>query len=108
MKLLKNKFFVTVVALAIVLSVIPTVLSLTGHTDILRSGLSVVATPFRAAFNWAADGIIGFGEYFSGVDSLIEENDRLRAELEKYQDAAARAELYEGENETAEEATEAL
>ena len=98
MKLLKNKFFVTVVALAIVLSVIPTVLSLTGHTDILRSGLSVVATPFRAAFNWAADGIIGFGEYFSGVDSLIEENDRLRAELEKYQDAAARAELYEGEN----------
>jgi len=97
-KLLKNKFFVTVVALAIVLSVIPTVLSLTGHTDILRTGLSVVAKPFRAAFNWVADGITGFGEYFSGVDALIEENERLRAELEKYQDDAARAELAEGEN----------
>lgn len=98
MKLLKNKFFITVVAVAIVLSVVPTVLSLTGHTDLVRSGLSVIATPFRAVFNWAADGIKGFGAYFSGVDALIEENERLRAELELYRDAAARAELAEGEN----------
>ena len=87
----------TVVAFAIVLSVIPTVLSITGHTDVLRSGLSLTAKPFRAAFNWVADGIAGFGRYFSGVDDLIEENERLRAELEKYQDAAARAELSESE-----------
>jgi len=97
-KLLKNKFFVTVVAIAIVLSVIPTVLSITGHTDILRTGISVVAKPFRAAFNWVADGVTGFGKYFSGVNALIEENERLRAELETYRDAAARAELAEGEN----------
>ena len=99
MKLLKNKFFVTVVAIAIALSAFSTVLSLTGHTDIVRSGLSLAATPFRAAFNWVSDGVLGFGRYFSGVDTLIEENERLRAELEKYKDAAARAELAEGENE---------
>ena len=98
MNLLKNKFFIIVVAVAIVLSVVPTVLSLTGNSDLLRSGLSLAATPFRAAFNWIADGVAGFGRYFSGVDALIEENERLRAELEEYKDAAARAELAEGEN----------
>lgn len=99
MKLLKNKFFVCVIAVAIVLSVVPTVLSLTGHTDLLASGISAVASPFRAAFNFAADGIAGFGEYFKSIDTLIEENKSLREQLEAYKSAAARAELAEGENE---------
>ncbi len=99
MKLLKNKFFVCVIAVAIVLSVVPTVLSLTGHTDLLASGISAIASPFRAAFNFVADGISGFGEYFKSIDKLIEENRTLREELEAYKSAAARAELAEGENE---------
>ncbi len=98
MKLLKNKFFVITVAVAIVLCLVPTVLSLGGHGDLVRSGVSLVATPFRMFFNWAADGIAGFGEYFSGVDALIDENERLRAELEQYRQAAAAAELAQGEN----------
>ncbi len=98
MKLLKNKFFVITVAIAIVLCLVPTVLSLTGNADLLRSGASLIATPFRLLFNWAADGIAGFGEYFSGVDALIDENERLRDELEEYRQAAARAEIAEGEN----------
>ncbi len=98
MKLLKNKFFVITVSVAIVLCLVPTVLSLTGNTDLLRSGVSLVATPFRLFFNWAADGIAGFGEYFSGVDELIDENEKLRAELEKYRQDAAAAEIYRGEN----------
>ncbi len=98
MKLLKNKFFVVTVAVAIVLCLIPTVLSLTGNTDLLRSGISLVATPFRLFFEWAADGVEGFGQYFSGVDALIDENERLRAELAEYRQNAAAAELYRGEN----------
>ena len=98
MKLLKNKFFVSVIAVAIVMSVVPTVLSLTGHTDLLSSGISAIASPFRTAFNWVADGISGFGEYFKSIDSLIEENKTLKEQLEAYKSAAARAELAEGEN----------
>ncbi len=98
MKLFKNKFFVVTVAIAIVLCLVPTVLSLTGHADLIRSGVSLVATPFRLLYNWAADGIAGFGEYFSGVDALLDENERLRAELEEYRQAAAASELYRGEN----------
>ena len=98
MKLLKNKFFVTVIAIAIVMSVVPTVLSLTGHTDLVASGISAIASPFRAAFNFVADGISGFGEYFKSIDTLIEENKALREELETYKSSAARAELAEKEN----------
>ncbi len=98
MKLLKNKFFIITVAVALFLCLFSTVLSLTGNIDVLRSGVSLVATPFRAVFNWAADGIEGFGKYFSTVDSLIDENEKLRAELEEYRQAAARGEIAEGEN----------
>ena len=98
MKLIKSKFFVITVAVAIFLCLFSTVLSLIGGFDLLRSGVSLVATPFRAVFNWAADGIEGFAEYFSGVDALVKENAELRAELEKYRQDAARAELAEGEN----------
>lgn len=98
-KLLKNKFFIVVIAVAIMLCVIPTVLAAMGRVDLIRSGLNLCATPFRAVFNWVGDGVSGFFEYFSGVDSLIKENEQLRAELEEYRDALARAELAEGENE---------
>ncbi len=99
MKLLKNKFFVTVVAIAIALCMIPTVLYATGQRDLLREGLSIVATPFRIAFNWVADGFEGFGKYFSGMDRLIKENEQLRQELEDYKAGAAQSEILKGENE---------
>lgn len=98
MKLLKNKFFIAVVAVAIVLCAVPSVLSLTGHTDLLRSGLTVISYPFRAVFTYAADGIGGFFKYFTSVDELIKENEALRKELDAYRDDAARAESAEGEN----------
>ena len=97
MKLLKNKFFVAVVAAALILSIVPTVLALTGHKDFLRSGLVAVSYPFRAAFGFAADGISGFARYFSGMNGLIKENEALKEELDSYRDAAARAESAEGE-----------
>lgn len=99
MKLLKNKFFVTVIAIAIALCMIPTVLYATGQRDILREGISFVATPFRVAFNWIADGFAGFGKYFSGMDRLIKENEQLRKELEDYKAGAAEGEILKGENE---------
>ncbi len=98
MKLIKSKFFIITVSIAIFLCLFSTVLSLIGGLDLLRSGVSLLATPVRAAFNWAADGLEGFAEYFSGVDALVKENAELRAELEKYRQDAARAELAEGEN----------
>ncbi len=99
MKLLKNKAFIALVSIAIALSVIPSVLYITGGRDLLREGLSLAAVPFRAAVNWCADGIAGFSRYFTSVDELLKENEELRAELDRLQSAAAAGEIKEYENE---------
>ena len=98
MKLLKNKVFVIVVAVALLLSTLVTALSISGHIEIVGSAANFVTTPFRALFGWIADGAKGFFDYFSGVDKLMKENESLRAQLESYRSAAANAELLGGEN----------
>jgi rod shape-determining protein MreC len=98
MKIFKNKIFVALVSVAIVLCILPTVLYLTGGRDLLREGLSLAAKPFRIAFSWAADGIEGFSKYFTSVDALIKENEALREELEQYKNGAHAGEIAEGEN----------
>ena len=99
MKIFKSKIFVALISVAIVFCLLPTVLYITGGRDLLQEGLSLVAKPFRIAFNWAADGIEGFGKYFQSVDDLIKENEELREELEKYKEDAYAGEVAEGENE---------
>lgn len=98
MKLLKNKFFIAAVVIALIICIIPMVFTLIGKQDVLRSAVNVAAKPFRAAANWVVDGISGIGQYFSRLDALIKENEQLRAELESYRQAAGRAELNESEN----------
>jgi rod shape-determining protein MreC len=78
--------------------VVPTALYIMGGRDLLREGVSLAAKPFMEFFDWAADGISGFGKYFSSVDALIKENEELRAELEKYKSDAISGEIAEGEN----------
>ena len=98
MKIFKSKIFVALIAVAIVLCLLPTMLYVLGGRDLLREGLSLAAKPFRIAINWVADGIEGFGRYFTSVDELIKENEQLREELEKYKNDAHAGEVAEGEN----------
>lgn len=94
----KNKYFITLVCVALFLCVTPTLVVLLGGQDYARTAVNLAATPFRAAINFVIDGCRGFGEYFRSVDSLIKENEELRAELEKYRQDSARAELEGAEN----------
>lgn len=98
MNLLKNKIFVALIAVAIVLCVLPTTLYLTGQRDLLYEGISLAAKPFRAAFGFVADGISGFFKYFSSVDALIKENEELREELDRYREDAVLGEIAQEEN----------
>ena len=98
MKLLKNRVFVTVVAVALLLSVVMTVLSLSGHIAFMGSAANFVTTPFRAAFGWIGDGVKGVFDRFARVDELLKENEALKEQLETYRKGAERAELLEGEN----------
>ena len=82
------------VCVAILLCVVPTVVALLGGQDYLRTGINLAAKPFRAAINFASDGIDGYREYFKGVDELIRDNEALRAELEKYCEENGKAALH--------------
>lgn len=84
-KFFKSRFFIIALLFAIVLVTVPTVLSIMGQGDYVRSMLGTVATPFRYVFTSVAEGIDGFISYFGEFDRINAENRILKdkiAELE--------------------------
>ena len=82
-ELAKSKFFVILAAVAVFLTVVPSVLSIMGRQDLLRSAVNLLATPFKAAAKWCGDGVDGFVKYFTEYDRLKAENEELRQLLEE-------------------------
>lgn len=99
MQFFKSKFFLCALAIALILAIVPTVLSVMGLSSYVRSALGVIASPFMSALSYAADGIEGFAEYFTEYDKLVEENAHLKEELGKLEDKLYSADLIEEENE---------
>lgn len=84
-KFFKSRFFIIALLVAIVLVTVPSVLSIMGLGDQVRSALGTVATPFRYAFTAVSEGIDGFVSYFKEFDAINSENRILKdkiAELE--------------------------
>ena len=79
----KNKFFLICLTVVLCLTVFSVVLSFSGHSWFLKDAFNVISTPFRIAFNYCADGIKGFSEYFTEFDRISKENDELRKENEE-------------------------
>ena len=82
MKLFKSKFFLFCLAIALVLVLVPSVLTALGQTDLLRAAMGTVSKPFVWCFSKASDAVNGFVEVFTEYDRLREENASLRAELD--------------------------
>ena len=97
-KFLKSRFFITVLCVAFLLSIIPAVLLAMGQGDYVRRGLQIIASPFQWCFTKAGEGISGYAVYFRTVDDLRKENDALREELEKNKKEIYSASLIEEEN----------
>ncbi len=98
-KLIKSKFFIITLTVAVVLTVFPAVLAAMGRTDLLRSGVHAVAAPFRTVAVSAGRALNGFTEYFTAFDRLKEENEKLRAQLAEMEGSLAAAEAAKAENE---------
>ena len=98
MKLLKSKFFVVCVAIAIVAVLVPSALAAFGQVDILRSGLKTVAKPFEWCGSRMADAVNGFVSVFTEYDELVEENKQLRDTIESMKNDAADNEVLQKEN----------
>lgn len=80
MKLLKNKFLLTVLGIALAVAVSATVLAVMGVEDPVKNLFGTLTAPLRWCASKIAYGIEGFGVYFSSVEKLSEENAELRRE----------------------------
>ena len=98
MRYFKNKFFIICFTVVLCLTVFSVVLSAGGHAWFLKDALNVISTPFRAAFNYCADGIRGFAHYFTEFDRISSENEQLRAENEELKKIQSDLEVLKEEN----------
>lgn len=98
MKFFKNKFFIITLVVALLLSIIPTVLCAMGQGSYVRKALQTAAQPFSWAFTKIGEGLSGFSVYFQKLSDLQKENEELRAQLDDYRDRIYNAKMLEEEN----------
>ncbi|MBQ8345142.1 MAG: rod shape-determining protein MreC [Clostridia bacterium] len=82
MKLFRSKLFYICLGLALVLVLIPSILTATGQTDLLRAAMGTVAKPFVWCFSKASDAVDGFVSVFTDYDRLKAENESLKTRLD--------------------------
>lgn len=98
MRFYKSKFFIICVAVAVLLVLIPSALSIFGYTDIVRSGLKTVAKPFEWCGAKLSGAISGFVSVFTEYDELKAENEELKAQLEALQSQEHENSVIQAEN----------
>ena len=86
MRFIKSKFFIVMLIVALSMVIIPVILTSMGLGDTVRSGVATVMKPGQKLFDFVADGIAGYTEYFTKYDELVEENAALRERLATMQD----------------------
>jgi rod shape-determining protein MreC len=84
MNFFKTRFFCILLIIAIVLALVPAVCTATGNTYILTNLINTIVTPAERLLADICDGLSGYGRYFSAIEELRAENDRLREELAAY------------------------
>ena len=98
MEFFKNKFFIITLVVALLLSIVPTVLCAMGQGSYVRKALQTAAQPFSWAFTKIGEGLSGFSVYFQKLSYLQKENEELRAQLDDYRDRIYNAKMLEEEN----------
>jgi rod shape-determining protein MreC len=99
MKFIKSKLFIVCLCVAVVLVLVPAVLTAFGQVDIVRSGLKTIAKPFEWCGSRMADAVSGFVSVFTEYDRLVEENQQLKDTIESMKNDAADNEVLQKENE---------
>lgn len=82
MRFFKNKFFIILTSIALVICIFFSVLSLMGVGNIVRNGINTLLFPLRWCGAKISEGFDGFSLYFGKMDDLIEENESLKEENE--------------------------
>jgi len=91
-------FLIPVLICALLCAGVPSVLILTGHPEPVRAVVNTLLTPLSSLFASAGDGVDDVFSYFTAVDALKEENERLRRQLASMEEKLREAELTMEEN----------
>lgn len=65
----------------IIVTIMPLVLGAMGAGSYVKRTINVLVSPFQKLFNYAADAVSGFADYFTEFDRIVAENNALREEL---------------------------
>lgn len=98
-KLLANKFFVVMLCIALMLVIVPSVLSIMGLSDYVRGAVVTILSPFERAMTSVTDAIEGFTDYFTEYDRIRAENEELKEKLAELEDRNYKIEEIERMNE---------
>ncbi len=96
--LFKNRFFITCLCIALVLSIVPSVFSMMGYGSLSKNIVGTVTFPVRWCVSSVVSGFEGIGAYFTSIDTLKKENEALRQEIEEMKDKVEEAVLTKDEN----------
>ena len=97
-KFFRSRFFIIALLCAIVLVIVPSVLSSMGLGDQVRSAVGTLATPFRYAFTEVAEAADGFVIYFREFDAIREENRILKDKIKEMEGRLSEADATKEEN----------
>ena len=81
MRFLKSKFFIISITVALVISIVTSLLSMFGYSGIIRGTIKTIATPFEWCGTTVANAVNGFVEVFAEYDELKKENEELRTQI---------------------------
>lgn len=98
MKFLKNKFFIMILCIAVVVSIFLSVFSVMGVQNIVKGIFGDIMSPMQKGIWNIKRSLEGYSLYFSDIDSLIEENSRLKDEIKALEEKQNSAKLTEEEN----------
>ena len=65
----------------------------------MKNAVNTLTMPIRSFFNFVGDSFSGFGEYFRDMDTLIDENQKLKDEISSLEEELRDANLAVEENE---------
>ena len=98
-RILKNKFFIITLFVALALTLSATILAVMGVNDPLRNLFGTLTMPVRWCASKIAEGIDGYKIYFSKIDELVEQNNALRSENAALREQLAELQMSDAQNE---------
>ena len=98
MKFFKNKFFISVLCVALILSIFSAVFSVMGVNNYIKIVVGDIFSPFESGIWRIKQALSGYSMYFSDMDALIEENSQLKDEIAILEEKLNNATLTEEEN----------